>query len=103
LISPTAHSTRPPAASGTRTSTPTSSTRLRSCAADWNHPLPDGNKRASWAALILFIDLNEGAWDPDPPDVDQAEEAVMAVASRQVDEAWFADWLRERVSFERIA
>ncbi len=48
------------------------------CRLAWNHPLPDGNKRASWASLLLFIDLNDGRWEPDPPDVDQAEEAMMA-------------------------
>ena len=69
------------------------------CRLAWNHPLPDGNKRASWAALLLFVDLNDGVWDPDPPDVDQAEEAMMAVAAGQVDEEWVADWLRERVRF----
>jgi death-on-curing protein len=69
------------------------------CRLAWNHPLPDGNKRASWAALLLFVDLNEGVWDPDPPDVDQAEEAMMAVAAGEVDEDWVADWLRERVRF----
>jgi death-on-curing protein len=37
------------------------------CRLAWNHPLPDGNKRAAWAALVLFIDLNDGVWDPDPP------------------------------------
>jgi len=69
------------------------------CRLAWNHPLPDGNKRASWTALLLFIDLNNGVWDPDPPDVDQAEEAMMAVAAGEVDEDWVADWLRERVRF----
>ncbi|MGH9048906.1 MAG: Fic family protein [Acidimicrobiia bacterium] len=24
------------------------------CRLAWNHPLPDGNKRAAWAALVLF-------------------------------------------------
>lgn len=69
------------------------------CRLAWNHPLPDGNKRASWAALLLFVDLNDGVWDPDPPHVDQAEEAMMAVAAGEVDEDWVADWLRERVRF----
>jgi hypothetical protein len=32
----------------------------------------DGNKRAAWAALVLFIDLNGGRWNPDPRDVDDA-------------------------------
>ena len=30
------------------------------CRIAWNHPLPDGNKRAAWACLVLFIDLNAG-------------------------------------------
>ncbi len=64
-----------------------------------NHPLPDGNKRAAWAALILFIDLNDGRWDPDPPDVDDAEQTMLAVASGAIDEQALADWLRTRVSF----
>ncbi len=46
-----------------------------------NHPLPDGNKRAAWAALVMFVDLNEGRWEPDPPNVDEAERAMMAVAA----------------------
>ena len=28
------------------------------CRLAWNHPLPDGNKRAAWACLLLFVDLN---------------------------------------------
>jgi death on curing protein len=66
------------------------------CRLAWNHPLPDGNKRAAWAALVMFLDLNGGVWDPDPPDVDDAEAAMVAVAAHEVDEAWLADWLRER-------
>ncbi len=69
------------------------------CRLAWNHPLPDGNKRAGWAALAMFIDLNDGIWDPDPPDIDQAEEAMLAIAAGDVDESWTAAWLRERVRF----
>jgi death-on-curing protein len=65
-----------------------------------NHPLPDGNKRAAWAALVTFIDLNDGRWDPDPPDVDHAERTMLAVAAGEIDEAALADWLRQRVVFE---
>ena len=70
------------------------------CRLAWNHPLPDGNKRAAWAARVLFIDLNDGVWDPDPPDIDQAEEAMLAIAAGEVDEAWTAQWLQDRVRFE---
>ena len=69
------------------------------CRLAWNHPLPDGNKRAAYAALVMFIDLNEGTWEPDPPDIDQAEEAVLAIAAGEVNETWTAAWLRERVQF----
>ena len=70
------------------------------CRLAWNHPLPDGNKRAAWAALVMFVDLNGGAWEPDLPDVDDAESAMLAVAAHEVDEAWFSQWLRERVHFD---
>ncbi len=64
-----------------------------------NHALPDGNKRAAWASLTIFIDLNGGSWEPDPPDVDDAEQAMLAVAAGEITEEEFASWLRERVQF----
>ncbi|MEX2255267.1 MAG: hypothetical protein WEC34_07510 [Acidimicrobiia bacterium] len=48
----------------------------------------------------MFVDLNGGRWDPDPPNVDDAEAAMLAVAAHEVDEAWFADWIRARVRFD---
>lgn len=68
------------------------------CRLAWNHPLLDGNKRAAWAALVLFLDLNGLTWLPDPPDVDEAEAAMLAVAGHEVDEAWLASWLRDRTT-----
>ncbi len=69
------------------------------CRLTWNHPLPDGNKRAAWATLAMFVDLNHGTWDPDPPNIDQADEAMLAIAAGEVDETWTAAWLKERVRF----
>ncbi|MEA2058027.1 MAG: Fic family protein [Actinomycetota bacterium] len=69
------------------------------CRLAWNHPLPDGNKRAAWAALVMFVDLDDGTWEPAPPDIDQAEEAVLAIAAGNNDEAWAAARLKERVRF----
>ena len=69
------------------------------CRISWNHPLPDGNKRAAWACLVLFIDLNDGTWNDERPDADEAVAAMLAVAARKVDEPWLATWLRERVTF----
>lgn len=47
----------------------------------------------------MFIDLNDGTWHPDPPDVDEAEQAMLAVAAHEIDETSFAAWLRDRVRF----
>ena len=58
-----------------------------------NHPLPDGNKRAAWVALRLFVDINPWHWDP-KPSVDDAETAVLAIAAGEWDEAVAANWLR---------
>lgn len=62
-----------------------------------NHPLPDGNKRAAWVSLRLFIEINNWTWEPRPT-VDDAEAAVLAVAAGQWDETAAATWLRERLT-----
>ena len=65
-----------------------------------NHPLPDGNKRAAWASLVMFVDLNGGRWEPDPPEVDDAERTMLAVAAGEIDEQALAAWIRQRVVFQ---
>lgn len=75
---------------------------ILTCRLAWNHPLPDGNKRAAWASLVMFLDLNGIVWKPDPPDVDEAERAMLAVAAHEVDEQWFAVWLRERATVDAV-
>ncbi|WP_420452904.1 type II toxin-antitoxin system death-on-curing family toxin [Ilumatobacter sp.] len=82
----------PQAASTTPTSTPNvyDKAAVLACRIAWNHPLPDGNKRAAWACLVLFIDLNDGSWNDSQPDTDEAVDAMLSVAARDVDEAWLA-------------
>jgi len=58
-----------------------------------NHPLPDGNKRAAWIALRVFIEINHWRW-VERPSVDEAERAVVAIASGEWDEHRAAEWLR---------
>ncbi|MCA1702046.1 MAG: hypothetical protein LC808_01750 [Actinobacteria bacterium] len=36
-------------------------------------------------------------WNPDPPDTDEAEAAMLSVAAHELDEALFSTWLAERV------
>ena len=69
------------------------------CRLTRNHPLIDGNKRAAWASLLLFVELNGGRWDPDPPAANEAEAAMLAVAAGQMEEAAMTGWLRDRVLF----
>ena len=45
-----------------------------------NHPLPDGNKRAAWVTLRMFIAINEWRWNINPT-IDEAGRAVPSVAS----------------------
>jgi death-on-curing protein len=58
-----------------------------------NHPLLDGNKRAAWVTLRLFIEMNGWTWRT-YPGVDEAEQAVLAVSSSEWDEERTAAWLR---------
>ncbi|MFV0526119.1 MAG: type II toxin-antitoxin system death-on-curing family toxin [Acidimicrobiales bacterium] len=66
-----------------------------------NHPLPDGNKRAAWISMTMFIELNGGRWDPEVPDVDDAERMMLAVAESSATVADLAAGLAERVTFEQ--
>lgn len=61
-----------------------------------NHPLPDGNKRAGWVSMRMFVSINDWSWDPHP-DIDYAERTVMAIASGDLDEAATATWLRKHL------
>jgi prophage maintenance system killer protein len=45
-------------------------------------PFPDGNKRAAWVCLELFIGLNDGSWNDERPDTDDAVEAMLALVAR---------------------
>lgn len=56
-----------------------------------NHPFVDGNKRAAFLAVGLFLELNGFQLVADPAD---AAHAVIALASGDMAEAEFAAWVR---------
>jgi death-on-curing protein len=62
-----------------------------------NHPLLDGNKRAAWVTLRLFVDMNGWSWQP-YPSIDEAEKAVISVASGEWNEERTAEWLGSRLA-----
>ncbi|MEQ1804849.1 MAG: type II toxin-antitoxin system death-on-curing family toxin [Burkholderiaceae bacterium] len=57
-----------------------------------NHPFIDGNKRTAFVAVELFLDLN--GFELTAGDADCVL-TMLAVAAGQVDEAEFAQWLRQ--------
>jgi len=61
-----------------------------------NHPLPDGNKRAAWVAMRLFIEDNGWTWAI-RPSVDDAERAVLSVASGEWGAQEMTAWLAKRI------
>ena len=60
-----------------------------------NHPLPDGNKRAAWLAMVEFIERN--GYRLEQPKPDEAVDAMLRLASSDLAEAEFVDWLRPRL------
>ncbi len=64
-----------------------------------NHPLPDGNKRAAWVALRMFVEINGWSWS-ERPSVDVGEQAVLAIAAGEWDENRMAEWLGARLVHE---
>ena len=56
-----------------------------------NHPFVDGNKRAAFLAVGLFLGLNGFQLVADPAD---AARTVFALAAGEMDEPEFAAWIR---------
>jgi death-on-curing protein len=59
-----------------------------------NHPVVDGNKRAAFMAMGVFLELN--GWELDADIVD-AIQAMMALAAGAIDEDQFAAWLKHNI------
>lgn len=59
-----------------------------------NHPLLDGNKRLAWQSLTVFCALNGYEL---VATADDAVNAVLAIASGELDEPAVARWLESRL------
>ena len=59
-----------------------------------NHPFVDGNKRTGFAALFMFLGLNDAEFEP--PEVD-ATMAMLRLAAGEMTDAEFAAWVRSHV------
>jgi death on curing protein len=58
-----------------------------------NHPLPDGNKRVAYLAMLEFLVRNQIEWTP--PSVDETVAMIESVAAGTTSENDLAGWLRE--------
>jgi death on curing protein len=63
-------------------------------------PLPDGNKRAAWVALRVFVEITEWTWQPYAT-VDEAERAVLEIAAGDWDHARIAAGRAPRADLRR--
>ena len=61
-----------------------------------NHPLPDGNKRCAFLATVEFIERNGRTWVPAPGDPDETDEVIRGVASSELSQANFREWIAAR-------
>jgi death-on-curing protein len=61
-----------------------------------NHPLPDGNKRCAYLAAVEFVERNGRTWRPAPGDPDETDRVIRAVASGEISESDFREWIAER-------
>lgn len=61
-----------------------------------NHPLPDGNKRCAFLATVEFVERNGRTWVPAPGDPDETDEVIRGVASSELSQADFRDWIAAR-------
>lgn len=57
-----------------------------------NHPLPDGNKRVAYLALLEFLARNGIEWVPQS--VDETVATIERVAAGTISERELVDWLR---------
>jgi death-on-curing protein len=56
-----------------------------------NHPFVDGNKRTGFAALFMFLALNDAEFDPTEVD---ATLAILKLAAGDISDDEFIEWVR---------
>lgn len=59
-----------------------------------NHPFVDGNKRTGFLAAYVFLNIN--GWQLRASEAD-AVNAVLALASGEMDEPSFSNWLKHKI------
>ena len=60
-----------------------------------NHPFLDGNKRAAFASIIVFLGLNGVDFDAPP---EAATAIILGMAAGEIDEDGLARWIADNIS-----
>jgi death on curing protein len=60
-----------------------------------NHPLPDGNKRAAFPAMLEFLARNGGRFVA--ADVGATIDMMVKIAGGEVEQAEVEDWIRRQL------
>jgi death on curing protein len=60
-----------------------------------NHPLPDGNKRCAFLAMIEMVERTGKPWIV--VDEDDTVKTIESAAAGILDETSFADWVRRQI------
>lgn len=63
-----------------------------------NHPLPDGNKRTAFLAMIEFVGRNGHVWSRAAGDPDETDRVIRALASSELSIEDFRDWVSARIA-----
>ena len=59
-----------------------------------NHPFVDGNKRAAFASIVVFLGLNGIEFDVPPQ---EATAMILGLASGEIDEEGLTRWIGDRI------
>jgi death-on-curing protein len=59
-----------------------------------NHPFVDGNKRAAFAAIIVFLGLNDIDFVAPP---EEATAVILSLAASEIDEDELARWISDKL------
>jgi death-on-curing protein len=62
-----------------------------------NHPLPDGNKRTAFVAIIEFLHLNGRGWNYSGADTDDIVKTMLGVADGSMTEGAFIAWVEDHI------
>jgi death on curing protein len=62
-----------------------------------NHPLPDGNKRAAWLAMVEFIERNGRSLRVEPGEADLVVDVMLKLAAGEMPEKDFVTWVQSRL------